>query len=340
VVQAKLVVGAAGDRYEQEADRVAEHVMSMPATTGTQPVQRQPEEEEEVQTKPLVQTQAEEEEEVQTKPLVQLQAEEEEEVQTKPLVQRRADGGFQAGGALEERLTALSGGGSPLPGDVRAYMEPRFGSDFGDVRVHADGESEELNRHLGAQAFTHGQDVYFGAGRFQPDSNAGKQLLAHELTHTLQQGAATRIAGWWPKGHCLITELAFQQGADTFGKYYSKAAKNYLVDRSPDIDFIPDGFKTMNQGIAKSKKQLKEYRRLLNSIKPVDRRKARKMYDDNELHIREESYMDNHGEGGYYKKPGASTNAGVTTRFLTQAANLWKSKNLMQSLSILSDGVH
>jgi hypothetical protein len=182
----------------------------------TKPVLQRQEEEEEIQTKPLLQRQEEEEiqtkpllqrqeeeEELQTKPILQRQAEEEEELQTKPLpsaalptaargpgrtgVQRRGGGGFEAGSRLESRLATDKGGGSPLPDDVRAFMEPRFGADFGGVRVHTGGEAVQLTQDLKAQAFTHGQDIYLGAGRYDPGSAAGKRLLAHELTHVVQQ---------------------------------------------------------------------------------------------------------------------------------------------------------
>jgi hypothetical protein len=193
-VQAKLTVGPAGDKYEQEADRVAEQVVSgQPSAVSGQPaVQRQAEEEEEVQTKPAVQRQAEEEEEVQTKSLLQRQAEEEEEIQTLPSPLRRGGRGeVEAGPDIESRLAAHKGGGSPLPDDVRAAMEPRFGADFGGVRVHTGGEADQLNRQLSAQAFTHGQDIYMGAGRYDPTSSDGQRLLAHELTHVVQQNSGT-----------------------------------------------------------------------------------------------------------------------------------------------------
>ena len=97
---------------------------------------------------------------------------------------------LQASGELEGRLASQRGRGQPLPGEVRAFMEPRFGAYFGDVRVHTDAEAAQLSRDLHAQAFTHGRDVYFGAGRYAPETDAGKRLLAHELTHVVQQGGA------------------------------------------------------------------------------------------------------------------------------------------------------
>lgn len=107
----------------------------------------------------------------------------EEEVQMKPLLQRASDGTAQASNTLETQLGSSKGGGTPLPADVRDFMEPRFGADFSQVRVHTDSEAVQMNRDLSAQAFTHGSDVYFGAGKLP----AKDDLTAHELTHVVQQ---------------------------------------------------------------------------------------------------------------------------------------------------------
>jgi len=202
-IQPKLTVGAPNDQYEQEADRVANQVMSMPDSATQQPIQREANlEEDEVHTKaiasscpqgvadsitPLVQREAmPEEEELHAKAIDNtLQREEmpEEEVETKPALQRSSDGGLEAGGSIENRLNSSQGGGSPLPDDVRSFMEPRFGADFSQVRVHTGSNAVQMNRDLNAQAFTHKQDVYFSAGK-APGNDA---LMAHELTHVVQQ---------------------------------------------------------------------------------------------------------------------------------------------------------
>lgn len=83
-------------------------------------------------------------------------------------------------------------GGAPLPASVRGFMEPRFNARFDQVRVHADASSAQLARQLDAHAFTVGQHLFFGAGRFQPDTREGRELIAHELTHTIQQGAVVQ----------------------------------------------------------------------------------------------------------------------------------------------------
>jgi hypothetical protein len=107
-----------------------------------------------------------------------------EQVQMSSLVQRAFQaGGNEASGDLESRLNTSKGGGSPLAPEVRAFMEPRFGANFSAVRVHTGNEAVQMNRELGAQAFAHGSDVYFGAGK-SPGNN---ELTAHELTHVVQQ---------------------------------------------------------------------------------------------------------------------------------------------------------
>ncbi|MEH2239846.1 eCIS core domain-containing protein [Nostoc sp.] len=165
--QAKLTVGEPDDQYEQEADRVANQVMRMVIADklkvpSVQPVQ------DSLQRKCAACEQ------------------EEEKLQAKPSLQRYTDGSLQAGDNIESRLNSSKGGGSSLPGDVRFFMEPRFGYDFSQVRVHTGTEAVQMNQELGAQAFTHGSDVYFGAGK-SPGNN---ELTAHELTHVVQQTVA------------------------------------------------------------------------------------------------------------------------------------------------------
>lgn len=101
-----------------------------------------------------------------------------------------------AGGALDASTAGLieaeRGRGRALPAPVRREMEQAFGADFGGVRVHADARAGELNGKLGARAFTTGRDVFFGAGEYAPDTAEGRHVLAHELAHTVQEGATAR----------------------------------------------------------------------------------------------------------------------------------------------------
>jgi uncharacterized protein DUF4157 len=91
---------------------------------------------------------------------------------------------------IEPGVSALRGGGTPLSAHARSYFEARFGYDFGGVRVHTDPGSAHLARSVNAQAFTVGTDIVFGIGKYAPDTEGGRHLLAHELTHVVQQRAA------------------------------------------------------------------------------------------------------------------------------------------------------
>jgi len=118
-----------------------------------------------------------------------------------PTIQRKEDFLVQGsaregetGPSLESRLSSSKGGGSSLRKDTRGFMESRFGSDFSGVKVHSDNQAVQMNRELNSQAFTHGGDIYFNQGKYDTNSSSGKHLLAHELTHTIQQGSiATKI---------------------------------------------------------------------------------------------------------------------------------------------------
>jgi len=92
---------------------------------------------------------------------------------------------------VESQITASRNGGQPLPASERAFFEPRFGYQFDHVKVHTDHTANNLARDLGARAFTTGRDIYFQQGEYQPGSSAGRELLAHELTHVVQQQPPT-----------------------------------------------------------------------------------------------------------------------------------------------------
>jgi hypothetical protein len=152
-------------------------------------VQREaaPEEEEEIQTKSMpgrianrIQRALEEEEQVQR----EAAPEEEEEIQTNRSV--GAIGG-PASPELEQSLSQSRGSGSPLAHGVRGRMENAFGVDFGGVRIHSDARADSLSRSIQARAFTRGQDIFLRQGEYRPASSEGQRLLAHELTHVVQQ---------------------------------------------------------------------------------------------------------------------------------------------------------
>ncbi len=157
-------------------------------------IQRAEEEKEEGNTKPLIQRAEEEKEEGNTKPLIQRAEEEKEKGNAKPLIQRQENksGGQQVSSGWESRFSATKGGGHSLSDETRAFMEPRFGADFSSVRIHTGSDAVQMNRDINAQAFTVGRNIYFGEGRYNTVTSEGKNLLPHELTHTIQQGGAVR----------------------------------------------------------------------------------------------------------------------------------------------------
>ncbi len=96
-----------------------------------------------------------------------------------------------ASSAVESRISNSKNGGTPLPKSVKGDMDSAFGADFGAVKIHTDSDAVQMNKDLNAKAFTHGSDIYFNEGQYDTGSQEGKHLLAHELTHVVQQGGAT-----------------------------------------------------------------------------------------------------------------------------------------------------
>jgi len=180
-IQAKLTIDQPNDVYEQEADRVAEQVMHMPE----QKVQRQVEKEDDelVQTKPLAET---------ITSLVQRQTDNinESEKEDEELVQTKAEPGHTPAipSRFSDNINAMRGGGQPMSASSREFFESRFGADFSAVRLHTNANAAQTASDIHARAFTVGKDIALDAGQYAPETSEGKKLLAHELTHVVQQG--------------------------------------------------------------------------------------------------------------------------------------------------------
>jgi hypothetical protein len=153
-IQPKLKIGSPDDQYEQQADRVADAVVQ----SSVPDIQQQP-------------------------------AEEEEE-----MLQMKSETGNSGGYASPEISSKVRnpGNGTSLPGSVNREMSQKIGADFSDVNIHTGSHASKLNQSLGARAFTHGKDIFFNSGEYNPASVEGKRLLAHELTHVVQQGNKNR----------------------------------------------------------------------------------------------------------------------------------------------------
>ena len=121
--------------------------------------------------------------------------EEDEELQMKPIVQRRENiGGGEASTDLESAIQSARGSGQSLDANLQHSMGQAMGADFSGVKVHTDSQSDQLNKSIQAKAFTTGQDLFFRQGAYEPSSRGGQELIAHELTHVVQQngGAVQR----------------------------------------------------------------------------------------------------------------------------------------------------
>lgn len=162
-VQTKLTIGKPNDIYEQEADRVADRIIQMQDSSVAMPMDT---------------------ENIQEKPIAEM---------VTPLIQRNAE---KKSSVVDEQTSAqiqtMKDQGSPLPDQTRAFMESRFGADFSDVRLHMDSRANEMSSRINAKAFTSGSDVYFNQGQYNVSSVSGKHLLAHELTHVVQQKSSTK----------------------------------------------------------------------------------------------------------------------------------------------------
>jgi len=156
-IQPKLTINPPNDIYEQQADAMAEKVMRMPAggnaffKSSSNSIQRKC-----------------------------AHCEEEEKK-----VQMKSANGSVGSSAF---TNVVQSAGQPLDANTRSFMEPRFGRDFSNVRIHNDAEAATSARSINAMAYTSGNDIVFGQNQFSPTTNSGKQLLAHELTHVIQQG--------------------------------------------------------------------------------------------------------------------------------------------------------
>ncbi|MGB1251002.1 MAG: eCIS core domain-containing protein [Candidatus Promineifilaceae bacterium] len=169
IIQPKMEVNTPNDQYEVEADRVADQVMRMP--TGDMSAWGR--------TAP-------------TPPKLQLKCaacggDDETAMRSSDVATPEVTP------TIERNIQKMQGGGQPLDDNTRGFFEQRMGADFSSVRVHTDSNAIQTSRDINARAFTTGNNIAFNSGEYNPNSSAGKHLLAHELTHTIQQGASSSV---------------------------------------------------------------------------------------------------------------------------------------------------
>jgi hypothetical protein len=210
--QPKLTINNSNDKYEHEADAVANKVMQMeapslqakqnnnsffaPSPISITPVQRKCE-----------------------------ACEEEQKMQRKEI----ETGAATADNNLENYIGSLSSGGQPLPNEVRNFYEPRFGYDFSNVKIHTDTVATKSAQSINALAYTSGNNIVFNNGQYSPNTDSGKKLLGHELTHVVQQGNGNNIQTKKYVQNKNIIQRAYWMGVDAAGKEQTGTALHNLI---------------------------------------------------------------------------------------------------------------
>lgn len=200
-IQAKLRANGPGDRYEQEADRVTEEVVG--------PFQRRDPVSD--VSRPAGQSRGASPDE---QPVA-------ETVTTNPAGISASDAGSIRG----------LRGGRPLPEPLQSTFEARFGADLSDVRVHSDTDAGVLSTELNAAAFTYGHDIYFGFGRYRPNTRAGRRLLAHELTHVVQQDGTRGVVQRQRQESAIEGRRPQQPPAPTASERSGAIDRDWLIQR-------------------------------------------------------------------------------------------------------------
>jgi Domain of unknown function (DUF4157) len=216
LIQPKFIIGQPGDKYEQEADTMARHVVQrIYAPMANSEMDRSQPKSELVQrmrdNNILQQSDSIERSRMFDHKQGLMKKPPEAQLQRSPLIQcQPSEGAIAATPDVEASIQQLQGSGQPLADSIREQMEQSFAADFSRVKVHTDVQSDKLNSSLQAKAFTTGQDVFFRQGEYNPGSRGGQELLAHELTHVVQQsgGAVQRSSMPLEKGKGRLNFLA------------------------------------------------------------------------------------------------------------------------------------
>lgn len=199
-VQPKLEVHPSDDVFEKEADAMADRVMKRTGSTPTdQP--NKPGGGNQVQLTPLQDkiSRVQRQRAFESPTILEQNSANQTSVDEMPLQRKSKPGIIQAKSDesassspanIDNALDSSKGRGDPLPNETRSRMESGFGTDFSGVSIHTDQDAVQMNEQLNARAFTHGNDIYFNKGEYKPNTESGDHLLAHELTHTVQQGAS------------------------------------------------------------------------------------------------------------------------------------------------------
>jgi hypothetical protein len=247
-VQRKMTVNEPRDHFEKQADQVADKVVqhinqpkaqtnsapgtatagatnSAPATASTPSVQKKDDKKEDKQEK----EQSSGDKELQRRPIFESDGDPNEGNTLKRSSQAAVP---DVSPQTQQKIESSKGGGEPLPANTREDMEGAMGTDLSGVRIHNNSEAAGLSRDLQAQAFTHGNDIYFDSGKYDTQSASGQHLLAHEVAHTVQQG------GGGVQKKAIQRAAAPSPGAITAAAG-EKATKDDPIDNKKKILYVP-----------------------------------------------------------------------------------------------------
>jgi hypothetical protein len=275
-IQPKLTIGAVGDQYEQEADRVASRVVSQVNAPLQKKLQRkspdaiaatpQPE-----ASKPFIrpfkvlsqEEVAQRQEAIAAQQPLPFYRKLQRRLQNQTVQRQEAIAGGAASADLESSIQSARGGGQSLGANLQQSMGQAMGADFSGVKVHTDSQSDQLNQSIQAKAFTTGQDVFFRQGAYEPSSRSGQELIAHELTHVVQQngGAVQRSPSLQRDGEVesekpemmpieinLIDVLGFGGAKDKVKDVQNRVDKGRTLEVGGTIENVPNRFFGIAQG--------------------------------------------------------------------------------------------
>ncbi len=236
-IQAKLTIGDAGDKYEQEADEMAEKVVQKKNAPAIN-FQQMDEEENTISRKSTF---------------------EGDQDQFNQLLDVPEFGEMASN--FETQLENSKGSGQTLDKQTKQQMEQSFGADFANVKIHTGYNATQMNQSIGAQAFTNGSDIYFNKGKYNPSSTAGNKLLAHELTHVVQQGAATQDKTKSSTPSTSLQMLRKQNGTTSDNAVLFKKEIQAFQDKNPEEEIL------QKQKIIQSKEMVGDVKQKTNRSK-------------------------------------------------------------------------
>lgn len=336
-IQAKLSINNPDDQYEREADAMADKVMKM-ENPGIQlkplcisSVQRKCDECEEEEKNPVQRKEIDQSRSLGSNPsknrsydfnlshdndCIQRKCTACEEEEKEQLQRKEINKGESSDNILENYVGTLSGSGQPLPTEIRNFYEPRFGYDFSGVKIHTDNIAAKSAQSINALAYTSGNNIVFNNSQYSPYTDAGKHLLAHELTHTIQQqgGGANKLQNK-PAGQMISRMAITPVGTPPASKCGSYSYKwKFELDKPAPCD----GFMVQKVNIHEVKKGCSEEPVDYSEVKPKETfwecwqiKKGDKLDVDFALY----GYTDNFSEGEKPNSTGTHSDVGYLKFF-------------------------